>query len=320
MFIVTITSSVVMILVAVLVLLGLHISRDTTEPTKYIKQSIWITVMALVMTVIAYGICLAYAHEGIRSDVFRVAFYLRDFPYMTVTPLSVILIKYIVALGNHQATLEKVVNEVQGKIRTVGYGLTAVLLFYIVMRISGNNDKIIYLACAAISSVLIIWICVLVGWVIMNSNTVLGTLRTNCFAVSILLEVASVFIYINTGESLFFTVCMMHSVFLLLAMQTDRVRMSNVETVSKALVRAEMMNSQLQESLRTVEEGQRLLKEVSNIYMTLHVVNVKENTYAEIGSIPNKAASILHTEEKKADNQELLWEIMKRFTNPSFTE
>ncbi|MCF0143412.1 MAG: GGDEF domain-containing protein, partial [Parasporobacterium sp.] len=215
------------------------------------------------------------------------------------------------------------ISAVVDKVRKIHIGTsilsTLVIIAFCILRalniISASAALVLYIAEVILANIAIADIIV----VIYIARKELRKTRIVCFVlyfVFVLVSLAALWI---TDENIFFVINTCLLVFLLMALQTDDLNRSS-EDRKKAQSQAADLNTQLKFSKEKLQIETFLLEEISGVYDSLHLIDLKNNTYRQLGAPPPKAEAIITGELADAGNQALIWAIMNRVTSPLYTE
>ncbi|MCF0131461.1 MAG: GGDEF domain-containing protein [Pseudobutyrivibrio sp.] len=299
MYIITLTSTIVAILMTALFLVALLINKDNSETTLWIKRALWTNLVSLLIVCCTYTVS-AIGKVGFydtQMSVYRIGYILRDVTVFAVAPVCMFLVKYICALLEHKPEIDKLSEKVISYILAIGCFIAVIISGYIILRLLGIDNTTIGTNIYNVEAISIIIELLLVGIVVYAARKELGTLRVIPFIFYILCQIGARLVVNVIDESIYYTFQTMLLLFLLIAMQ----------------------NEKLEKSKDTLERESSLLNEVAGIYVSVCVVDIENDTYRQIGNI-NPEIFKTPADYKGKHTQFLMNAIMRKLCNPNYLD
>ena len=238
----TLSATIAMIITTVLVLTAFQINRDSSEATTYIKKAMLISLSALLIVVVTYYFCYDYTSklDPLEWDSlrFQTCYKLLDLSDLALSPIFLCFVRYIAALVNHKPDVDRMVKKTGSVMIVLGLIQSVMVLAYMVQRLIGVDYEVCYHAVYGMDTLVVMIFTILSLQIIYLARKERGRVRIFGLAVFLLGVIVSTWVVIVTDESFLFSMSAAIFIFLFLAMQSERVNMSNVDSVINAQMRA----------------------------------------------------------------------------------
>ena len=305
MFGITISTTFTTLIVAVTVLMGITISNDTTESTKWFKHAlIWNTYSQIVILV-TYFFCSqnTYTLDDVYANLVNYRwFVLRDFADIAAIPIISCINMYLGTLTISDVKFHDTIKRNVKILNIKSWALGILIVGYIGFRLLFGYYDIVDSLIYIVIYIILVNSLMLDVYAVLKYKRHIGNKRAYCILIYMLVQLLCLTAVWISEESTFYQANVIVLIFLIFAMQTEQVQEGNIK---------------VKVSEKVIEKERRLLSEMTTIYESMHVINLAEGSYREIGPAPERAQSVIDRFDRNGI-QKTLWGVMERVVSPAY--